>query len=339
VIQKDQPWEGESCSVNSGLVADAALWRLWYTSGVLGPRGETLSVCYAQSADQGKTWTKPKWADAPVKDSNVVLPAGDSASYYHPSVHREGDALVAYIWRQAKADDSCLYRFVSGNQGKTFKREPDRPIIASRWTSAQLKEQAGEGRESNDAFDVVRDPARHGWVYYAACWEKASDPRMVVKHDNAPGVVRLIGRAQSADGVNFSPTEIVLRPEYETRGEWKTQFYGMQVFRYRKWWLGLLHTYFVESQIIQPEWVWSHDGFSFMRTRTPCISLGDEGTWDSRMILFGDVVMQPDELIWIYSGMDWRHNAFKKGEIRSCIGRATLPRKELEEWLGTLPQP
>jgi hypothetical protein len=37
--------------------------------------------------------------------------------------------------------------------------------------------------------------------------------------------------------------------------------------------------------------------------------------------------------------MDWRHNAFKKGQVRSAIGRATLPRKELDDWLVTLPQP
>jgi hypothetical protein len=86
--------------------------------------------------------------------------------------------------------------------------------------------------------------------------------------------------------------------------------------------------------------VWSHDGYSWARTRTPAISLGDEGAWDSRMIVFGDIIQTPDELVWLYSGNDWRHNEYaKKDKGRSCIGRATVPRKDLDAWLATLPQP
>jgi len=141
------------------------------------------------------------------------------------------------------------------------------------------------------------------------------------------------------DGINWSPAQIVIDPDHVRGDPWDEQFYGMQVFRYHGFWLGLLHTYHVQSQTIAPEWAWSHNGINWARTRTPCIPLGDEGRFDSRMILFGSVVVTDQEIIWLYSGYDWRHNAFKKGEVSSAIGRAVLPRQELDAWLSSLPNP
>ena len=57
------------------------------------------------------------------------------------------------------------------------------------------------------------------------------------------------------------------------------------------------------------------------------------------MILFGSVVVTDDEIVWMYSGYDWRHNQFKKAEMGSGIGRAVLARKELDGWLATLAAP
>ena len=64
-------------------------------------------------------------------------------------------------------------------------------------------------------------------------------------------------------GAEFSPLEIVLRPDYSFGDSFDTQFYGMHVFRYRKFYLALLFTYHAQSQIIVPEWAWSHDGVSW----------------------------------------------------------------------------
>jgi hypothetical protein len=178
-----------------------------------------------------------------------------------------------------------------------------------------------------------------GWDYFCAVLTKAADARAVMPHDNVPGRVRCIGRAASADGMRFSPVEMVLQPDYASGEPLDTQFYGIQILRYRNFYLGLLHVFRADSQIIQPEWAWSHDGQSWARTHTPCIALGDEGSFDSRMIVFGDVTITDDEIVWLYGGSDWRHNEFKKRNVTSAIGRATLTRKELDAWLDALPQP
>jgi hypothetical protein len=268
----------------------------------------------------------------------VLPPGGDAGSFYHPSVHRDGDRVVMFVWRNAGKGDSALWRYVSADDGKTFVRSPERPLIAAWSAKPALKAAAGDGRESNDAFDVLRN-ADGTYELFAASIENAADPRQVIRHDNAAGHVRVIGHATSRGGIDWSPVKVVIEPDLAHGDPPDTQFYGMQVFRHRGFYLGLLHTFHAESQIIQPEWAWSHNGANWTRTRTPCIPLGDEGRFDSRMILFGRVVVTDEELIWLYSGSDWRHNAFKAGEVTSAIGRATLPRAELERWLDSLPKP
>jgi hypothetical protein len=313
--------DGEIVSANSGLLVRHERWRLWYTAGTTGPGGDRLQVCYAESRDRGVTWTS---------DAKPII-----ENAYHPSAHRDGDRIALYAWRGGAA--SGLYRYVSDDDGKTFAADPDTALIAAWWTRAAP---AADGRVSNDAFDLLRNE-RGTWEYFAAKVEKASDPRTIVKADNAAGWIRMIGRATSADGVNFSPVDFVIRPDYAPpmSDPADTQFYGMQVFRRRKFYLGLLHTFHAVSQIIQPEWAWSHDGQSWNRTRVPCISLGDEGNFDSRMIVFGSVVESGDELIWLYAGSNWRHNAYDAKSSVSAIGRATLPLRELDHWLNSLPQP
>jgi hypothetical protein len=340
VLRKDQSWEGTLISANSGLLVEADRWRLWYTSGDLNPTGEHLRVCHAESKDAGKTWEKPRRADAPEGGTNVVLPPNaKTGKFYHPSVHRDGDRIAMFVWRNAGGGDSALYRYVSTDDGNTFARSPDRPLIASWSAAAAVKAAAGDGRESNDAFGVVRN-ADGTWEYFAASIEKAADPRQVFKQDNAPGHVRVIGHATSANGVDWSPVKIVLEPDPAHAGDaWDTQFYGLQVFRRRGFYLGLLHTFHADSQVIQPEWAWSHNGVNWTRTKTPCIPLGDEGRFDSRMIVFGSLVVTDAEVVWLYSGYDRRHNAFREGEVASAIGRATLPLAELDAWLESLPRP
>jgi hypothetical protein len=329
VLRQDREWEGKTVSANSGLLAEKDRWRLWYTTGQLGPAGESLGVCYAESRDRGLTWAKR----AP-----VPLPAGDDASVYHASAHRDGDAIALYAWVRSRDGANGLYRFVSADDGDSFRRDPPRPLFVSHNAGDGQKALAAPGRVSNDAFDVLRHPDGR-MEYFCARVTKAADPHAVVAHDNAPGLVRQIGRATSRDGVEWSAVETVIAPAYDHGDAFDTQFYGVHVFRRRGFYLGLLFVFHAQAQSIQPEWAWSHNGHNWARTRTACIPLGDEGAFDSRMILFGDVATTDDELVWLYSGYDWRHNAFRKGEVGSCVGRATLPLRDLDAWLDSLPQP
>lgn len=145
VMRADRADEGKIVSMNSGLLAEGQWWRLWYTNGALGPAGERLGVCYAASPDAGRTWTKAA--------ENVVLPAaGETADFYHASVHRAGEKWIEmFVWRNAGGGDSGLWRYVSEDDGRTFAASPKRAIVAAWFANAAVKQAAGAGRESNDA--------------------------------------------------------------------------------------------------------------------------------------------------------------------------------------------
>ena len=330
VLKADREGEGRIVSANSGLLVEGERWRLWYTNGTLGPKGERLGVRYAESKDGGRTWAKA--------DKGVLPADREAGEFYHPSVHREGGRIVMFVWRNGGGGDSALWRYVSNDDGRTFARSPGRPVMASWSARAGTKAAAGEGRASNDAFDVVRNEDGT-YEYFAAAIEKAGDPRQVIKHDNAAGWVREIGHSTSRNGVDWSVVKVVIEPDFAHGDAWDTQFYGMQVLRYRGFYLGLLHTYHAESQVIQPEWAWSHNGVNWTRTRTPCVPLGDEGQFDSRMIVFGSVVVSGDEVAWLYTGYDRRHNAFKAGEVGAAVGRGVIARAELDRWVEGLAKP
>lgn len=331
VLQQDQLWEGQETTVGSGLIVEDNRWRLWYTNGFLDPERDTLRVLYAES-DDGISWHKPDLHDGQTPDKNLVLPSEpNTEGAYLASVHREAEQLIMFAW-YCKPPHPGLYRFVS-RDGINFEPQPNRPLIAA-WWDKEVYDVAGKGRVSNDAFSVLQNPDG-SYTCYAAYMVDASDPRMHIDHDNCPGKLRYIARADSRDGVEWTETKLILQPDYDIDSP-DTQFYGMNVFPYKGLYLGVLHTYFVESQIIQPEWAWSRDGWEWHHTRTRCISLGDEGSFDSRMIVFGDLEINGDELVWLYAGANWRHNGFRKGEVRTCIGRATVPLTELDAWVRTL---
>src|SRR5207249_1879768 len=101
--------------------------------------------------------------------------------------------------------------------------------------------------------------------------------------------------------------------------------------RHRGFYLGLLGVSLAQSRAIQPQWAWSHDRQSWIPTGIACISLGDEGSFDSRAIAQGTVSLTNEQVIWSYIGTG--------GDGSTHAGRATLSRKELDPWLDSLPQP
>lgn len=320
---------GKLLSSNSGLIVDGDRWRLWYTAGSLGPRGQRYGIRSAESRDRGVTWER--------HDANPL--PDEAGDVYHAAAHRLSDGRLAlHAWATRAKDDLALYRFVSTDDGKTFRRDPDRPLMCHPKANAAVKEAAGHGRVSNDAHDVLLNPDG-SWEYVAAALEPSPDPRTVIKHDNAPGVIRVIARATSPDGVAWSEPHVVIRPHFGPDEPWDTQLYGMQTFRHRGFYLGLLHVFHVQSQTIVPEWAWSHNGVNWGRTYVPAIALGDEGAFDTRMIVFGSLAISDGELVYLHTGYNARHNGFRKGEVTGAIGRAVIPLAELDAWLNTLPEP
>jgi hypothetical protein len=173
------------------------------------------------------------------------------------------------------------------------------------------------------------------YSYFAAYLQRNEDAGTIFADDNLAAFRRVICRSDSADGIQWTPTKIIIEPDYATDSR-ETQFYGMHVFRHRGFFIGLLFTYFLERQIIQPEWVWSRDGWKWQRTYAPCLEMGEEGSFDHRMILFGDTQIVGEELIWLYAGSDWKHNDYASPEVSTRVGYAALSLRELDAWVASL---
>jgi hypothetical protein len=140
-----------------------------------------------------------------------------------------------------------------------------------------------------------------------------------------------LSRSASADGRTFGEGELVLQPDERDGDLPGARFVSIRVFRHRGFYLGSLGVAHPGSNAVQPEWIWSHDGQAWARTRTACISLGDEGRFDSRTIAGGEILLKDDVLTWTYVG--------SRATGNRSVGRATLSRRELDVWLDSLPQP
>jgi hypothetical protein len=110
------------------------------------------------------------------------------------------------------------------------------------------------------------------------------------------------------------------------------EFHSLYPFCYRDFHLGLLHVLHPGSRVVQPEWVWSHNGQNWARTHTPCLALGDELGPDCRMVVVTRVTFTRDTIVC-------HHNGYGRDHENPTPAQATLSVELLDRWLATLPQP
>ncbi len=137
-------------------------------------------------------------------------------------------------------------------------------------------------------------------------------PRYIAE-DNAAGLVRVIDRLTSTDGLHFTDRRRVLEPgQDEPPG---LQFYGLAVTplpdgrRY-----GQIGHYRCDKQILSIEQTWSDDGgLTWQRPdRSPCMDANFNGEHDIYGLLPGHNVVHHDDAWWcFYTGYRHTHN-FKK---------------------------
>jgi hypothetical protein len=121
--------------------------------------------------------------------------------------------------------------------------------------------------EHNDAFSLLADPFREGYLLYQT--RLADWPEKPVR-DNLPGLRRVISLRRSTDLHHWSPQEDVLVPDAEDAPE--CEFYLMKAFRYGGRFAGLLMKYYADpekagkhSAIYRNELIFSEDGVRWER--------------------------------------------------------------------------
>ena len=81
--------------------------------------------------------------------------------------------------------------------------------------------------------------------------------------DNAPGLLRVIDRYTSADGLHFETRARIIQRDSQDPVD--QQFYYLAVTRTQKGCVGMLGHYRCEAQTINLEWCFSRDGVSWQR--------------------------------------------------------------------------
>ncbi len=89
-----------------------------------------------------------------------------------------------------------------------------------------------------------------------------NDPRYFA-HDNAPGLIRVIDRRTSEDGLHWSDRKRVLVPDEADPTD--QQFYYLAVTHTERGRVGMLGHYRVEAQTMDLEWCFSKDGITWER--------------------------------------------------------------------------
>ncbi|QDU78778.1 hypothetical protein Pla110_04820 [Polystyrenella longa] len=325
LIKADQSWEeGGQIMVYSSVLRENGKTRVWYdllTPTGEGPYDHQRRVCYAESED-GLHFVKPELGLHEVngsKANNVVLP---------------GVIGGCAVWIDPKADPEHRYK----TQTKVYPSgqfhmhsSPD----GLNWTKFSRLEPGPGGWDTQSI--VFWDPAISRYALFTRYWEDNLDPARRF---------RTVRRLESDDLRNWDRQTIVMQPDDQDLATHQTStlkppvdFYGADVFRYEDVYIMLAQTF----------WHWypraegpgpstfdvrlaiSRDGKSFERVgqRSPFLSLGPEGEFDSRFVwAMPDPVRMGDELWFYYVGSNRDHDRVvdpaNGGEHRAGVSRAVL---------------
>lgn len=132
---------------------------------------------------------------------------------------------------------------------------------------------------------------------------------------------RVISSAISSDFYNWEYLGPALLP---TKGKTADQFYGMHVIQYQKQYVGFPLLYNGVTGVMDTGIACSNNGKDFtLITENPLIGRGEQGNFDSGMVLaFGDILQVDDRLSLYFGAISRTHDAPISENDTYAIGRA-----------------
>lgn len=351
VIDDSAPWEdGAAASFCSTILrCDSGSLRLYYTYH--STDHSQMRIAVAES-DDGLEWEKAplgqETIDGQATNRLVFagLPREGQARVGQPQVlrTREGGWRM-YFWKHGNGH--LRYTVAESNDGLAWTvPDIDAPVlyhpgdaeVRARWTRGLDVEDTTAGEPvggnararallTNDATHVYYNEQLDRYECYSV-WLTPSIPERRVEADNAPGVLRLIQRRLSDDGLQWSAPELVLAPD--GKDPWDQQFYHLAVQWHRDWLIGSLGNYRVEDgqQTQDLELVFSRDGRSWERPLRGGFIPRDPEARDSMGVYPPCAWIERDGgWLCLYTGTARRHNEHAKTDLpASCIMGASLAR-------------
>ena len=315
-------------------------WRIWYSvygaDGSFnigfgnGKVGEEFSRNDAlrnkEKFDCGLNLIGLPEAWNPVQPVHIALPNGLERLYFWA----HGDGVVRYLvadsndginYKVLNSYNPCLYhpndRAVDfdliGSAGLTIgKKKVQRP---------DFEAAAPEKLISNDATNVYLLPDGTFEMFTVGLIAvNKYDPRYVA-HDNAAGLIRVIERRMSKDGINWSAGQRIIEPDEQDPVD--LQFYYLAVTHTEQGRIGMLGHYRVEAQTMDIEFCFSQDGIIWDRPfRKPGFKR-DAGIYG--VYAPNSLVRKDDEWWMFYTSVNYTHNhGLASGPMESKIQLAKV---------------
>lgn len=345
VLEPTEDWEGGTLQ-NFTCPAEPLggdRWRLWYSSH---GRNYKFNIAYAEGVP-GQPFKKAVarlTPGAPDGDGFVVgnLPAGwNPVQVVH--IRLKNGRHRIYFWAHganigrylaAESDDGQRYTVVDPQRPVLWHPNdraahgvptPDGVMMSAKPSRRPDGEPPAEPRLiSNDATSVYQlDDGTFEMYSVGLARVPKSDPAYVAA-DNAPGLLRVIDRYTSEDGLRFETRQRVIERDADDPVD--QQFYYLSVTRTPQGCVGMLGHYRVQAQTMDLEWCFSKDGVKWDRPRRQAwLPRGNPGEPDS----YG--IYAPNQLVqhggkWhlFYHGVNNAHNnQDSHGPPRSVVLHAT----------------
>ncbi len=240
VMEAASGWEQQTLGLyGTVLRRPDGLFQMWYTAGRWG-RQSKRRLGYAQSQD-GIVWERPQLDVAEVdgEPTNVVFDASHvGCAVIHDQADPREDWRYKLIIAPAPMERICLYR---SSDGIHWLPGAENPVI---------------GTHPDGPIGFRRDRDGRYVLYHRPCWGD-----------------RRVGRSETWDLKNFSPTRVVLEPIPDDQTN--VQFYGMGAMHYGEYEIGTLWVYRTDEQdlgwtkglgVLEGEWVHGRGGYAWHRT-------------------------------------------------------------------------
>ena len=306
-------------------------YGLAYAEGVPGqPMKKTAAQCTpGEPADAPFALGNlpEKWR--PVQGIHIRLRNGKHRLYFWA----HGPQILRYL--AAESDDGRRYRVLDplrpvlyhpSDRAAWGVTSPDSLLVHREPNPARPAEEPAAASRliSNDATNVYQLPDGSFELYSVGLIRVPKDDPAYMAHDNAPGLLRVIDRYTSADGLHFETRRRVIRRDAQDPVD--QQFYYLSVTHTAQGRIGLLGHYRCQAQTMDLEWCFSRDGIEWQRPqRRAWLARGNPPEPDCYGIYANNQLVQ-HEGKWhlFYTGVNSAHNGkHAYGPPRQVIMYAT----------------
>lgn len=346
VLEATEPWEDGSIQnfTSPAEPIEGGRWRIWYSAH--GPK-RGFTIAYAEGTPGEPLKKVPvQCASGPPADAPFAL--GNLPEGWKPVqvVHiplKNGRHRI-YFW--ASGNEIHRYLAADGDDGRRYRViDPLRPVLyhpndraahgIPSPDGAMLRRVRAMARPADEPLAVPRPISNDATMVYQRAdgtFEMYSvalvpvpkgDPAYI-EHDNAPGLLRVIDRYTSEDGLRFETRERVIQRDAKDPSD--QQFYHLAATYTPQGLVGMLGHYRVQAQTMDLEWCFSPDGRKWDRPlRSAWLPRGDETQVDSYGIYPPSAIV-PRGGRWhlFYTGVNAAHNGkHSHGTPRSAVMYAT----------------